>query len=79
MAKYSDGFGKFVRLKLIGEVVQVVSSDSDEITINFKGKILPSNIMRFPALVSKKRQRQRNVFQGRVRVESTDIPLTLMQ
>jgi hypothetical protein len=38
MAKHCDGFGKFVRPKLIGEIVEVVSFDSEEVTIDFKGQ-----------------------------------------
>jgi len=30
--------GKFVRLKLTDEIVEVVTSDSDSITVNFKGQ-----------------------------------------
>ena len=40
MAKYLEAFGRFVRLNLIGEIVQVVSFDSTDIMINYKGKIL---------------------------------------
>jgi hypothetical protein len=40
MAKQSDTFGNFVRLNLIGEIVEVVDFDSTEITINFKGQHL---------------------------------------
>lgn len=40
MAKHPDTFGKFVRLNLIGEIVEVVSFDSSEIMINFKGRNL---------------------------------------
>jgi hypothetical protein len=40
MAKYSDEFDKFVRLKLTGEIVEVLSSDAKEITINFRGQNL---------------------------------------
>jgi hypothetical protein len=37
VAKYDETFGKFVRLKLTGEIVEVVCFDSAEITITFKG------------------------------------------
>jgi hypothetical protein len=37
MAKKSDEFGKFVRLNLIGEIVEVVSADSKEITVKYYG------------------------------------------
>jgi hypothetical protein len=33
-------FGKFIRLNLTGEIVEVVGFNSTDITINFKGKIL---------------------------------------
>lgn len=33
-----DGYGKFVRVKLINEIVEVVSFDSDGITVNFRGQ-----------------------------------------
>jgi hypothetical protein len=36
MAEKWNTFGKFVRLNLIGEVVEVVCCDSTEITIKFK-------------------------------------------
>jgi hypothetical protein len=38
MGKQYDIFGKFVRLNLIGEIVEVVDCDSTEITINHKGR-----------------------------------------
>jgi hypothetical protein len=38
MGKQFDTFGKFVRLNLIGEIVEVVDCDSTEITINYKGR-----------------------------------------
>jgi hypothetical protein len=37
MAKKSDAFGKFVRLNLIGETVEVASVDSAGITIKYHG------------------------------------------
>jgi hypothetical protein len=40
MAKQFRGFGKFVRLNLIGEIVEVVHVDSTEITVNYKGALL---------------------------------------
>ncbi len=40
VAKESDAFGKFVRLNLTGEIVDVVSFDSTEITVNFRGRSL---------------------------------------
>jgi hypothetical protein len=40
VAKQEESFGKFVRLKLTGEIVEVVCFDSDAITINFKGHSL---------------------------------------
>lgn len=38
MGKQYDIFGKFVRLNLIGEIVEVVDCDATEITINHKGR-----------------------------------------
>jgi len=38
--KNPPAFGKFVRLNLIGEIVEVLSFDSTDIVINYKGKIL---------------------------------------
>jgi hypothetical protein len=35
-----EQFGKYVRLKVGGEIVEVVSFDFTEITINFRGKNL---------------------------------------
>jgi hypothetical protein len=40
MVKQWDDFGKFVRLNLIGEIVQVVSFDSSNITVKYKGQNL---------------------------------------
>jgi hypothetical protein len=40
VAKKSDLFDKFVRLNLTDEIVEVVSGDSNEITINYKGRHL---------------------------------------
>ena len=40
MAKKTETFDKFVRLKLTGEIVEVVCFDSAAITINFKGNSL---------------------------------------
>jgi hypothetical protein len=40
MEKPAEKYGKFVRLKLTGEIVEVVCFDSAEITINFKGNSL---------------------------------------
>ena len=36
----TEAFGKFVRLKLTGDIVEVVSFDSTDITIKFKGQNL---------------------------------------
>jgi hypothetical protein len=33
-------FGRFVRLNINGEIVEVLGCDSSDITINFKGNIL---------------------------------------
>jgi hypothetical protein len=40
VAKQSEQFGKFVRLKLTSEIVEVVGCDSSEIMINYKGRTL---------------------------------------
>jgi hypothetical protein len=40
MAEHLKEFGKFVRLNLIGEIVEVLSFDSTEITVNYHGKNL---------------------------------------
>ncbi len=40
MAKQWDDFGKFVRLNLIGEIVEVVNFDSSNITVKYKGQNL---------------------------------------
>jgi hypothetical protein len=40
MAKRQKEFGKFVRLILTGEVVEVLNADSTEIEIDYRGKIL---------------------------------------
>ncbi|HXC34761.1 MAG TPA: hypothetical protein VNV43_02740 [Candidatus Acidoferrales bacterium] len=40
MAKRHAEFGKFVRLNLIGKIVEVVSTDATEITIKFFGHLL---------------------------------------
>jgi len=40
MIKHTGVFGKFVRLNLIGEIAEVLSFDSTDITVNYKGKIL---------------------------------------
>jgi hypothetical protein len=40
VAKQSDAFGKFIRLNLTSEIVEVVSSNSSEITIDYKGRHL---------------------------------------
>jgi hypothetical protein len=40
MAKNAEASDKFVRLKLIDAVVEVVGFDPKEITVNFKGKNL---------------------------------------
>ena len=40
MAKRFNEFGKFVRLNLVGEIVEVVSVDSTEITVKYYGKDL---------------------------------------
>ena len=38
MGKQYDKFDRFVRLKLIGEIVEVVDCDATEITIKHKGR-----------------------------------------
>jgi hypothetical protein len=38
MAKKFNEFGKFVRLNIIGEIVEVEDCDSTEISINYKGR-----------------------------------------
>ncbi|HXC36228.1 MAG TPA: hypothetical protein VNV43_10160 [Candidatus Acidoferrales bacterium] len=38
VAKKFNEFGKFVRLNIIGEIVEVEGCDSTEITINYKGR-----------------------------------------
>lgn len=43
VALESDAFGKFVRINLTGEIVEVVSFDLTEITISFKGRNLIMN------------------------------------
>jgi hypothetical protein len=40
MPTQSDGYGKFVRLNLIGEIVEVVGFDSTNITVRYKGQNL---------------------------------------
>jgi hypothetical protein len=40
VVKESENFGKFVRLNLTGEIVEVVNYTKSEITIRFKGKDL---------------------------------------
>jgi hypothetical protein len=40
MIQHPKAFGKFVRLNLTGEVVEVLDCNSTEIIINFKGKKL---------------------------------------
>lgn len=40
MIKHPQAFGKFVRLNLTGEVVEVLECNSTEIIISFKGKKL---------------------------------------
>jgi hypothetical protein len=40
MPNRPEAFGKFVRLNLIGEIVEVVGFDSTDITVNYKGKNL---------------------------------------
>jgi preprotein translocase subunit YajC len=40
MGIHADNFGKFVRLNLIGEIVEVLDYDSTEITVNYKGRKL---------------------------------------
>jgi hypothetical protein len=40
MAKQFQAFCKFVRLNLIGEIVEVTGFDSTGMTINFKGQNL---------------------------------------
>lgn len=40
MEKLAETYGRFVRLKLTGEIVEVVGFDSGEIMINFRGMTL---------------------------------------
>jgi hypothetical protein len=40
MTKHAEAFGKFVRLNLIGEIVEVLSFDSTDITVKYNGKNL---------------------------------------
>lgn len=40
MTNHPGAFGKFVRLNLTGEIVEVLDCNSTEIIINFKGKKL---------------------------------------
>jgi hypothetical protein len=40
VAKHFEAFGKYVRLILTGEIVEVLNSDSTEIMINYRGKHL---------------------------------------
>ena len=40
MMNHPQSFGKFVRLNLTGELVEVLECNSTEIIINFKGKKL---------------------------------------
>ena len=40
MAKNTEPFGRFVRLRLTGEIVEVVGFDSGEIMINYRGQTL---------------------------------------
>jgi hypothetical protein len=40
VAKHSEQFGKFVRLNLTGEIVEVVGFDSTDIMINYRGRNL---------------------------------------
>ena len=40
MVKKGDEFGKFVRLNLVGEIVEVVDADETEIVVKFFGHIL---------------------------------------
>ena len=40
MVKQSEYFGKFVRLKLTNEIVEVVGFDSSDVVINYKGRNL---------------------------------------
>jgi hypothetical protein len=47
MANGTEAFDKFVRLKLTGEIVEVVGFDSGDIMINYRGQTLtmcPSEI-----------------------------------
>jgi hypothetical protein len=57
VAKNTEAFEKFVRLKLTGEIVEVVGFDSGDIMITTGGKPLPWVRMRFPVFLLKKRQR----------------------
>jgi hypothetical protein len=41
MAKEFDKFGKFVRLNLVREIVEVVSVDPTEITVKYYGMNIP--------------------------------------
>jgi hypothetical protein len=43
MPNRPEAFGKFVRLNLIGEIVEVVSVDSTEITVKYRGHHLTMN------------------------------------
>lgn len=40
MIKQSPAFGKFVRLNLIGDIAEVLSFNSTDIVISYKGKTL---------------------------------------
>lgn len=40
MAESPKAFGKYVRLNLIGEIAEVVSFDTTDITVRFKGNTL---------------------------------------
>jgi hypothetical protein len=40
VAKNPEAFEKFVRLKLTGEIVEVLGFDSSDIMINYRGKTL---------------------------------------
>ena len=40
MSKLAETYGKFVRLKLTGEIVEVVGLDSGDIMINYRGQTL---------------------------------------
>ena len=78
MAKHCDGFGKFVRPKLIGEIVEVVSFDSEEVTIDFKGQNVTLKHYEVSCITSKKQKQllQQPAFQSQICVESNSSTVT---